>query len=208
MFTQRGKSGVAQPPVLIASEILFRRLAFVFPKPLTTVSRQSHECHISETGSLAAFFGTWMALLVPSKTPFDATFPVHCSQDCFARCLVLLHPSTSSGCSTGSCCVLSSLGVNASCLISTSCVLAVPINSLSLYALILNDHVVHRQNTLLVSSRVSCLPGSSQLAPRSVPSQFVVLSTLVPLHQVAPLAMLPVPSIDETPLLTLLVTIQ
>ena len=43
-----------------------------------------------------------------------------------------------------------SLRVNPSCLISTSCVLAVPINSPSLgaiaalYALILNDHVLHR----------------------------------------------------------------
>ena len=118
--------------------------------PSTTVSRLIQECPIVEQGSLAAFLGTWMVLSVPSESPFDATPPVHCSQDCFARCSVPLHPSTSSGCSTDSLLCAASLGVNPSCLISTSCVLDVPINSPSLgaiaaqYALILKDHVVHR----------------------------------------------------------------
>ena len=170
----------------------------------TTVSRLIQECPILETGSLAAFLGTWMVLAVPSEPPFDATPPVHCSLGCLhdVQCFCFRQQAQEKVQIRAVCCVtwshrilpdLNVLRARCSHQLTQSwchrCTVCFhferPCCPSFLTIMLARIHVWFRQE-------FCAQQGLSQLALRSVPLQFAVRSTLVPQPQVVPLATLPV----------------
>ena len=151
-------------------------------------------------------------LSVPSEPPFDATLPIHCSQDCFARCPGLsirqqaqdVVPIRAVCCVTRSHRILPDLNLlltrrshqltQSWCHRRTVCShLGRPCCPSFRTIVFTRIHVWLRQEF-----RVNQAQACSHLG---LSSQLAVLSTLVPLHQVALFATLSMPSIVEPHLL-------